>query len=140
MRFADHSSSGSSRLQPTRVRRTDSSINVAPLLEKLHLHTIRQGELATIFVGVSTIAPVQAEPLFIQLEYSTVGKNKGVESELRYSVGWLSQEDADIAKDNKNIYIVHVESLNDEVTIPTVNLGVLYIATWRNLVKSRIQS
>lgn len=96
--------------------------------------------MATIFVGVSTIAPVQAEPLFIQLEYSTVGKNKGVESELRYSVGWLSQEDADIAKDNKNIYIVHVESLNDEVTIPTVNLGVLYIATWRNLVKSRIQS
>lgn len=118
---------------------TDSSINVAPLLDKLDILTIRQGKMAMISVGASTIAPVQAGPLFIQLEY-TVGENGGVGSELGCSVEWLAQEDADIAKYDENMYIVDVESLIDGVTIPAANLEALYVATSRNLVRLEIKS
>lgn len=100
---------------------TDSSINVAPLLDKLDLFTVRQGSMARLTLGALTIAPVQAGPLFIQLEY-TVGKNGGVGSELGCNLKWLTREDVDAAKDNENIYIVDVESLDDRVTIPASNL------------------
>lgn len=116
---------------------TDSSINGAPLLEKLDLLTIRQGKMATLSVGASTIAPVQAGPLFVQLEY-TVGKNGGVGPELGCSVEWLAQEDADAVKRDKNVYIVDAEFLNDEVAISGGNSEALYIATSGNLVKLEI--
>ncbi|TQV90528.1 hypothetical protein IF1G_10851 [Cordyceps javanica] len=116
---------------------TDSSINGAPLLDNLDLLTIQQGKIATLSVRAFTIAPVQAGPLFIQLEY-TVGKNRGVGPELGCSVEWLAQKNADAAKKNKTVCIVDAESLNDEVTISAADLEALYIATSGNLVKLEI--
>ena len=69
-----------------------------------------------------------------------VGKNVGVGSKLRCNLGWLTREDAETAKDNKDICIVNAESLKDGVTIPGSNLGALCIATGRNLVRLEINS
>lgn len=90
-------------------------------------------------LGASTIAPVQAGPVLIQLEY-TVGKNGGVGSKLRCNLEWLTREDAETVRDNKDICIVYAGSLNDGVTISISNLGALCIATGRNLVKLEIKS
>ncbi|KAH8719844.1 hypothetical protein HC256_000262 [Beauveria bassiana] len=120
------------------VGQTESSIDIAPL-DKLDLLTVRQGSLTTLTLDASTIAPVQAGPVIIQLEY-TVGKNGGVGSKLGCNLEWLTREDADAAKDNKNMCIIDAESLDDGVAIPVSNLEGLCISTGGNLVKLEIKS
>ncbi|OAA45713.1 hypothetical protein ISF_09581 [Cordyceps fumosorosea ARSEF 2679] len=75
-RPATQAASGSEPEHPL-VGQTESSIDVAPL-DKLDLLAVRQGSLTTLSLGASTIAPVQAGPAIIQLEY-TVGKNGGMQ-------------------------------------------------------------
>ncbi|TQW00830.1 hypothetical protein IF1G_00761 [Cordyceps javanica] len=60
--------------------RTESSSDILPSLDKLDLLTVRQGRIAMLAPDASTIAPVQAGSLFIQLKYTE--KNRGVGSEL----------------------------------------------------------
>lgn len=47
-----------SEFEPTLVGQVKLSINIAPLLNKLNLLTVRQGKMAMLTLGASTVAPV----------------------------------------------------------------------------------
>ncbi|KAJ2982645.1 hypothetical protein NQ176_g1247 [Zarea fungicola] len=116
------------------VERTESSKNAAILCHRMDLFTALQGSTAMVAISTSGVAGVQAGSLFIQLEY-TVGKNGVVGSTLECSLEWLTREDANAVMDNKDMYIVDVESLDGGLTIPGPNLKALCIATGGNIVK-----
>lgn len=99
---------------------------------------VRQGSLTTLTLDASTITLVQARPVIIQLE-NTVGKNGGVGSKLECSLEGLTREDADTAKDNKNLCIIDAESSDDGVAIPVSSLEDLCIATGGSLAKLEIK-
>lgn len=108
-------------------------------MDKLDLLTVQRGGMAMLTLSTSTIAPVQAGPILIQLEY-TVGKNRVVGSKLVYNLEWLTREDEVAAKENTNTCIVDAASLDDGVAIPISNLEALCIATSGNMVRLEVKS